>query len=175
MRYLLLVLLGTFSLGASAQSDAAYVTEMQKKWANAKTYTLALAEAMPPEQYGFRPVAGEMSFAEQMAHLSANMVWLSSSYLSDEKPPQDLSGKEALHDATKADIVKIVERSMDYAALALQKFDPARLNEPVKFFAGPMTRRQIIALLNDHLTHHRAQAIVYLRLNGVIPPQYVGW
>lgn len=175
MKHLLLVLLGTFSLSASAQSDAAYVAEMQKKWANAKTYTLALAESMPPEQYGFRPVADEMSFAEQMVHLSANMVWLSSSYLLGEQPPQDLSAKEALNGATKADILNLVERSMDYAASALQKFDPARLDEPVKFFAGPMTRRQIITLLNDHLTHHRAQAIVYLRLNGVVPPKYVGW
>ncbi len=38
-----------------------------------------------------------------------------------------------------------------------------------------MTERQIINLMNDHLTHHRAQAIVYLRLNGVMPPKYVGW
>ncbi|NJL74904.1 MAG: hypothetical protein HC892_07620 [Saprospiraceae bacterium] len=30
-------------------------------------------------------------------------------------------------------------------------------------------------LMNDHLTHHRAQMIVYLRLKDVQPPKYVGW
>jgi len=30
-------------------------------------------------------------------------------------------------------------------------------------------------LLNDHQTHHRGQLVVYLRLNGIKPPAYIGW
>lgn len=30
-------------------------------------------------------------------------------------------------------------------------------------------------LLFDHVTHHRAQAIMYLRMRGIEPPAYVGW
>jgi uncharacterized damage-inducible protein DinB len=30
-------------------------------------------------------------------------------------------------------------------------------------------------LMHDHHTHHRGQIIVYLRLNGLKPPKYVGW
>jgi len=25
------------------------------------------------------------------------------------------------------------------------------------------------------VTHHRGQLVVYLRLNGILPPNYVGW
>ncbi|MGX5688737.1 DinB family protein [Arcticibacter tournemirensis] len=39
-----------------------------------------------------------------------------------------------------------------------------QLDEQVKFFAGPMTRRQILILMHDHKTHHLGQLIVYLRL-----------
>jgi uncharacterized damage-inducible protein DinB len=38
-----------------------------------------------------------------------------------------------------------------------------------------MNKLQILNLLNDHQTHHRAQLIVYLRINGIKPPDYVGW
>ena len=49
------------------------------------------------------------------------------------------------------------------------------LDEEVQFFAGPMSKRQILVLMNDHLTHHRGQMIVYVRLKGVKPPAYKGW
>lgn len=175
MRYTLLftALLLTFS--AMAQSDKTYLAEIQTKWANAKAYTLAVADAMPDERYDFRPVADEMPFAEQMVHLSSNMVWLSSSYLSSEKPPFTTKEIATFSNKSKAQIRNVVEQSMDYAMNAVKNLPPDQLNEPVTFFSGPMTKRQIIMLMNDHLTHHRAQSIVYLRLNSVVPPKYVGW
>jgi len=51
----------------------------------------------------------------------------------------------------------------------------AQLDRQVKFFAGPMTIRQILLLLHDHQSHHLGQVIVYLRLKGIKPPDYVGW
>ncbi|MPR33706.1 DinB family protein [Salmonirosea aquatica] len=175
MRYVLFLLYCGVALSACAQSEEVHLKELRQKWSNAKTYTLALAESMPAEKYGFRPVAEEMSFGEQLVHLSSNMVWLCSDYLSGAKPPHNRKEIEGYSAKPKDEVLKIVEESLDYAAATLKNFDPKQLNEPVQFFAGPMTRRQIILLMNDHLTHHRAQAIVYLRLNGILPPKYVGW
>lgn len=33
-------------------------------------------------------------------------------------------------------------------------------------------REQLLATL-DHITHHRGQAIIYLRCNNIAPPEYV--
>jgi uncharacterized damage-inducible protein DinB len=175
MKYTLLFAALILTFSAVAQSNKTYLTEIQTKWANAKAYTLAVADAMPAERYGFRPVADEMPFAEQMIHLSSNMVWLSSSYLSTEKSPFTTKEMAAFSNKSKAEIRDIVEQSMDYAMNAVKNLPPDQLNEPVKFFSGPMSKRQIIMLMNDHLTHHRAQSIVYLRLNFITPPKYVGW
>ncbi|MGK0251702.1 MAG: putative damage-inducible protein DinB, partial [Gammaproteobacteria bacterium] len=49
------------------------------------------------------------------------------------------------------------------------------LKGTVEFFAGPKSRMQILNLLQDHVTHHRGQLIVYLNLNSIEPPQYSGW
>ncbi len=175
MKHGLLLILISLSIPVSAQSEQTHLKELQQKWANAKIYTLTLAESMPVEKYGFHPVEGEMSFGEQLVHLSSNMVWLSSEYLSGAKPPRDRKEIEGYAGKSKEEVLKVVAESLDYAATTLKNFDSKQLNEPVKFFAGPMTKRQIITLMNDHLTHHRAQAIVYLRLNGMLPPKYIGW
>ena len=49
------------------------------------------------------------------------------------------------------------------------------LKEIVDFFAGPKSNLQILNLLQDHVTHHRGQLIVYLNLNEIEPPKYSGW
>ncbi|WP_165933380.1 DinB family protein [Arundinibacter roseus] len=176
MKKLLLYLffMGIVSQGI-AQENVGYLTEIQQKWANAKTYTLALADSMSADQYDFRPVPDEMTFAEQLTHLSGNMIWLCSSYLGTEKPPFTAKELAGFKDKSKSEIIDILNISFEYTQGVLKTVQPGELNEEVKFFAGPMTKRQILTLMNDHLTHHRAQAIVYLRLNGATPPRYVGW
>jgi len=51
----------------------------------------------------------------------------------------------------------------------------SELDEQVEWFSGPISKRRIGLLIFDHATHHRAQAIMYLRMKGIEPPRYVGW
>ena len=67
-----------------AQSDP-FLQDIVARWQNAKQYTLQVAEAMPETSFAFKPTAEEMTFKEQLIHLSDNMLWLSSSFLSDSK------------------------------------------------------------------------------------------
>ena len=76
---------------------------------------------------------------------------------------------------SKDSIRQVVVRAYDYAIAVLTWFSAANLSDTVKFFAGPMSKLQIINLLSDHQTHHRGQLLVYLRLFGLTPPKYVGW
>nr|WP_262481137.1 DinB family protein [Algibacter pectinivorans] len=41
------------------------------------------------------------------------------------------------------------------------------------YFGADRTKRQILLLLADHITHHRGQMLVYMRLKGIKPPRYV--
>ena len=155
----------------SMQAQQAYLAECQQKLKNSAEYTLEVAELMPEEKYDFKPVPEEMSFKEQLLHITGNLNWLTSDYLGGKKLDKDLKKK----DYTKAEVLAIVKEGYALAAEALTNFKPEQLEEPVKFFAGPMTKRQILTLMNDHQTHHRGQILVYLRLNGVKPPSYRGW
>ena len=47
----------------------------------------------------------------------------------------------------------------------------------VNFFVSdvPMNKKNIFQLLLDHITHHRSQLVLNLRLCGIKPPRYIGW
>ncbi len=99
------------------------------------------------------------------------MKWLSSAFLFS-------TAKNGAFDTAtmdKAAVIKVLFNAYDQALSVHHKLRQDQLDEVVPFFAGPMTRRQILILMHDHQTHHVGQLIVYLRLKGIKPPAYVGW
>jgi len=153
-------------MAQSMQSDWA------ARWANARDYTLAVAEAMPAEDYDFRPVdTVGMTFGEQLLHLGHNARWLSINKLKgDERPAKptiDATDKEA--------VMAYVQESFAIADKVLGGLSFSDLDQKVEWFTGPISKRRIGLLIFDHATHHRAQAIMYLRMKGIEPPRYVGW
>lgn len=171
--FLVLVILFIAFNNATAQpSNNPFLEAFFKKWENSKKYTLEVAKLMPADRYDFKPTAEEMTFSEQLLHMAGNINWLSSSYLGGKHKklyPDDLKNK------SKEETIRIISEAYDSAANAIKEFKSEQLIDTVRFFAGPMNKLQVINLLNDHQTHHRGQAIVYLRLNGIKPPAYSGW
>ena len=168
-----LFLLLTGSLVTQAQSDS-YLQEVSSRLENSKKSTVQLAQAMPENQYGYKPVADEMSFRAQLLHMCQNVNWLTSTHLTTQQSPFIESNLKDTGQS-KAVIEQLINQAFDYAIKSVRAFDAARLDEKVTFFAGPLSKRQIMNLLNDHQTHHRGQLVVYLRMNGIKPPAYVGW
>ncbi|MBI1228072.1 MAG: DinB family protein [Bacteroidetes bacterium] len=171
MKHILLILLLATTLATTATAQTGYLPEFQQKWQNAASYTIEVAEAMPEYGYGFKPTEAEMTFGKQLLHIMSNMTWLSRDYLGGGSFDHDLKRE----DLTKTEIITLLQQAFDHAGKAAAALTPEQLEEKVEFFAGPMTKRQILTLMNDHLTHHRGQLVVYLRLNGIEPPDYRGW
>ena len=154
-----------------AQGDD-FLSESVLKWERATTYTLEVARAIPASDYGFRPCPEEMTFGQQLDHMAQNMTWLAGDYLAAAKFSHPLAAKK---DRTPQETLTLLTAALAYARDAIAATKPEQLGEKKPFFAGPMSRRQIIALMHDHQTHHRGQLVVYLRLKGIKPPQYRGW
>ncbi|WP_245917724.1 DinB family protein [Aureitalea marina] len=110
-----------------------------------------------------------MSFAEQLVHIQGNMQWLGSSHFGMTE-----TAKAAAEDK-KQIIIDKLEQSFTAVGSAVKAFPEDELAETVDFFAGPKSKLQMLNLLQDHLTHHRGQLVVYLNLNGIEPPRYSGW
>jgi len=147
------------------------ISAFLEKWNNSKAYLIDIAKAMPEEAYSFKPTEREMTFAQQLLHIKENMDWLSTSYFSLEK----YQNSKDINVYTKAEIIAMLAISFNNVALKVSKASKKDLSKKVDFFAGPKTKLQILNLLQDHVTHHRGQIIVYLNLKDVAPPKYVGW
>lgn len=166
-----LLLFVIFSIPVTAQTTDSLLNQLSRKWVHTKAHTLTIAELMPEEHYGFKPVGEIMSFEEQLLHMADNMRWLTSTFLFS-------TGKTTVNKKEKPDkaaILKIISEAYDQAYTSHLKLQKFQLDEVVPFFAGPKTRRQMLLLLHDHQTHHAGQLILYLRLKGIKPPDYVGW
>ena len=148
-----------------------FLDDYKLKWKNAMEYTLEFARVMPEENYSFKPAPVEMTYGEQLKHIAGNMVWLSSSYLNGAKTTLDPVNAGN----SKKEIIAILEKSFAYASQTIDQLNEKILNQNVSFFAGIMTKRRIMLLMTDHVTHHRGQLVVYLRLKGIEPPAYRGW
>ncbi len=153
----------------TAQAD--YKSNFLKKWANAAKYTIECAEAMPEELYDFKPTPEAMTFKEQLLHMVRNMMWLSTDYLEGTRHNFDLKDSTL----SKAAVIEILQSTFILSTEAVQDFPENRMSETVDFFAGPMEIQQIMMLMTDHMTHHRGQILVYMRINNVEAPKYRGW
>ncbi|RZS99135.1 DinB family protein [Aquimarina brevivitae] len=167
--YLLLFVVSMTSYGQKADSKSAFL----EKWTNSKTYLLAVAERMPAEQFSFKPTEEVMDFTTQLLHIRSNMLWLGTTYFSEET--FDRKAVIEFRPDTKEEILKALEEAFDRVYRYVQLTKSESFSDTVDFFAGPKSKLQILNLLQDHVTHHRGQLMIYLRLKGVQPPKYVGW
>ena len=141
------------------------------KWENSKNYLLEIAAIMPEDTYSYKPTEQQMSFQEQLLHISQNMVWLGETYFTGV----DFIKSEKVKPKTKEAIIKELEIAFNSVYELIKNSTIEDLTIEVDFFAGPKSKLQILNLLQDHVTHHRGQLIVYLNLNNIEPPKYVGW
>jgi len=153
----------------TAQNDV--VSAFLLKWENSKNYLLEIAEAMPEANYNFAPTERQMTFKEQLLHIKGNMVSLSENYFITP----DFKKSEKINSTTKREIINELAMAFDKVSEIIKKTKLEDLDTEVNFFAGPKSKLQILNLIQDHVTHHRGQLIVYLNLNEIKPPKYTGW
>lgn len=142
-----------------------------EKWEGSKNYLLAIAEAMPEDDYNFKPTERQMSFKEQLIHIKENMTWLSRSYFTET----EFKREKTETSISKTETIDLLEKAFDSVIEIVENTNDEDLKTTVDFFAGPKNKLQILNLLQDHVTHHRGQLIVYLNLNNIKPPSYIGW
>jgi uncharacterized damage-inducible protein DinB len=154
---------------AEAASPGAFVVDLEKHWTTAQGLAVAVAEAMPAEDYSFKPVPEEMSFGEQIMHIAeANYGYCA--FLTDAKSPFVELAKDAKIE--KAEAVKQLTGSFEYCSAAFSKVTEAELDAVHGTGDHKFVARDVMLGVMIHMVHHRGQAEVYLRLKGIKPPDY---
>ena len=168
-----IMLSSSFTAPIFAQEDD-FIKQYLERLENSKTYVLLVAENMPEDKYEYKATPESKSFAENLMHISWAMDWHSQSLLGGRKA-RDWSTDMELRvvEKSKAEMITTIDKIFDETIQLITQFDTANLNDELDYLGLNRTKRQILMLLADHITHHRAQMLVYLRLNGISPPRYV--
>ena len=145
--------------------------QMVQDWERAKVYTVDYLNTMPADKYGYKAVDSIRSFAQQMLHLAQGNVFLMSN-ASDIPPPSYMRANlEGSATAGKKDsVMYYVTNSYDYCINAVKNADMTKMGEKKKVFGTDQTRIAMIMKTFEHQTHHRGQVTIYIRLQGIKPP-----
>jgi len=147
-------------------------------WKDTREYSLAVLDAMPPEGYTSKPNPAQMSFGEQMRHHgAANVVYFNAFGLLP-LPEILKTTRETMNQLVPADnkaaVRKYVEASFDYVLAVLDKLSERDLTRTHEMWKGapPHSGTDIFLRAYTHTAHHRGQAVVYLRVQGIKPPTW---
>jgi uncharacterized damage-inducible protein DinB len=165
---LILVLLIFFALLAMCANAAlgGTPTEYSKHFGALSQLSVAVAQAMPPEQYASRPDPGSMSFGELMSHIaSTNYAFCAG--LKDSTTPSMPSPTD------KEGIVKFLSSSFEYCSEIVPHLTEEQLTKVHNSPDGRLPGREVMLAMYVHVAHHRGQAEVYLRDKGITPPSYI--
>ena len=134
---------------------------------NRQKNTIAAVEAMPADKFAYKPTADQMTFA----HLAAHMVeanYMLCSKAADVPAPKVEEVKDT---DSKDKLVAALKASFDFCADALSKMDDSKLGETTEGMDGHQFSRARFALgIASNWADHYAEASMYLRLNGILPP-----
>jgi hypothetical protein len=128
-----------------------------------------LAEAMPEDKYSFVPSQGEFakvrSFGDQVKHVAeANWYFFGGPNITDDQLKTKSDAIEKL--TSKADILQALKDSFKQAHTLVD----GTTAENAFTTTAHGTRAGMTSFGLAHMMDHYGQLVVYVRMNGIVPP-----
>ena len=179
MKRIFIALIAVFCSGYASAADPAAPgigKTFDRDLTSIEGEIVPLAEAMPAGKFDFAPSGGEFkgvrTFGEQMKHSAAVIYMVSASVLGEKNPdagggengPASMKSKEA--------IVKYLKDAFAYGHKAMLSLTDKNLTQmvPSAFGKDKVPRVSMATVAVWHTFDHYGQAVVYLRMNGIVPP-----
>jgi len=152
-------------LAASKPSPAQIYAKL---FSSQEEEVVSAAEAMPADKYNFAPTHGTFegvrTFAQQVTHIAASQYYYFGNF-----GVQGGVDSDAIDKLTKKDdIVKALRDSYAFAQQAIETITAENAFE--QFGEHKSTRAGLATTALAHTNDHYGQMVVYLRMNGIIPP-----
>ena len=152
---------------AEASGGATVTGDLIKDWERQKDTLVAIADAMPEDQFGYKATPAQRSYGEQIMHIAGVNVQILGLVGGTVAAPS-FTAESA---TTKAEILQALAESYDYGIALLNEHTDASMNGTVEAaFLGPSTRARVFWFLLGHSMDTYGQMAVYLRLNDIVPP-----
>jgi hypothetical protein len=158
-----------FATASLAAQTVSLRHDLLMDWTSQKDTMMKAADAMPAAMYGYKSTPAQRTFGEQVLHVAeANVIQLGRLGSKVAPPPVNMRA------AAKPEILKILSDSFDYGRAVLEEQTDQSLllqaDESRFSFGGPSTRARVVFFVIGHTWDIYGQMVVYLRLNGIVPP-----
>jgi uncharacterized damage-inducible protein DinB len=152
---------------AAAKSSPAQI--YAKLFSGQENEVISAAEAMPADKYDFKPTKGTFegvrTFAQQLTHIAASQYYFFGNF-----GVQGGVDPDAIDKLTKKDdVIQALRNSYAFAQQAIDTITVENAFEPLGG-EHKATRAGLVATTLAHTNDHYGQLVVYLRMNGIVPP-----
>jgi uncharacterized damage-inducible protein DinB len=141
--------------------------DVQADWARSSQLLIAIADAMPEDKWTYESTPPQRNFGEQVMHIVQIDQRLLTA-LGAKTPAPQINLKAT----SKAEVMAALRQSMEYGTAVIKEFDDQGLLErvPGQFLGASASRVRLINFSMAHSQDVYGQMVVYLRLNGIVPP-----
>jgi uncharacterized damage-inducible protein DinB len=131
---------------------------------------VSAADALPADKYSFAPTQGEFkgvrTFGSQVKHLAESNY----EFFEGWNVPGEVKEADIEKLTSKDDIMKALRDSFAYAHKAIDTITAQNAFEVMGSGEHKSTRAGLAAFCIAHSMDHYGQMVVYLRMNGIVPP-----
>jgi len=170
-KYVLMMLLMGFGSARIAAADCGYADALKLHWARTRKMLTQIVAAMPEDKWDFRPVKEVRSFREMVLHLVED-GYSHIGYVKGMSREQSAKLTEKYKNLkTKDELLKALNESYDYGDKVLGEITDQNAMDMVSGMRSErMTRVEAALVAFEDQMDHYGNFVVYLRLNGVVPP-----
>ncbi len=150
-----------------AQTPAPSITkELAAGFQRASNDILDIAEAMPAEKYSYKPTPEISTFGDQLVHVAG----IVQRFVDTSKGTKTEAGHHGA--MAKPEVIALLKKTFQSGQESIAQVTDAQLLEPVKFPFGDrtVTRFTFWQAPLYQIRNHHGQLVVYLRMNGIVPP-----
>lgn len=137
-------------------------------WQALEETVVNAADAMPVNAFTFKSTPAQRSYGEHLMHIvEVNGMLYAALGARTPAPAINLMAR------TKPEIMTALRQSFDYGETILKEFNDAQMTariSPPPFMGPSASRLRVIYFAMQHTQDTYGQMVVYLRLNGVVPP-----
>jgi uncharacterized damage-inducible protein DinB len=145
-----------------AQGTSSLAADLARDWSAQKARIIALAEAMPADKWDYKATDPQRTYGEQLHHLAVAHVNMLKALDPDGRVPAPQM--PATHG--RDEVIRALGAAYDYGSAVITATPSV---EAAVKPEGPTAARTIWAAMNNAMNHY-GQCVVYLRLNGIVPP-----
>jgi uncharacterized damage-inducible protein DinB len=147
---------------------ASFLTSAKATWESTRTLVLGIVEIMPEDKYDFKPTPSVRTFRDNVIHLVAENYLFFGRVAGESlgNPAQNLKGRD--------EVLKALRESYDYGSKVWAGLTEEKALEMIEVRGLKVQRwSAILGAIQDNMNHY-GNLVVYVRLNGLVPPRSAG-